>query len=354
MEILEVIKYGAVIFLPLLLSKLIWMAMRLRFIISNLKSVRKRVLKAPVGIVLVLLHFAFSVIRIFFFESENFFSAINARLDSPSYMVRNHYRAFLEQWFENNPTVKELRDLKEGGADLSGFPNQALVKEYELLEFLSEQLKIKEKKEYYCKFGEYAFINCNYCTKPLDYVLFLVPSIILSHIGFLAVVGVLSGTSAKRRWRTYGIAVSVVLVALEAFVYLGDDKIIFDGYDSIFGPDFYTIKSEKIIWIRNIVFNAFLLIALIFDLPEDLNLENTVDRIKLSVSKTALLLRSMRIQNAAVSNDENLSKFASQVAMNTSGLESLLASGQNFSTESLIQLSSAVEVADKIVKRPHN
>lgn len=246
---------------------------------------------------------------IFLFAPENFFLTVNSRIDSPSYVIRNQFRNFIAEWSEADPKIKHIISLKLAGSDLYDFPEKALLTKYENMEFLSEQLKIKDRKLFYSKFGETAFLGCKYCSSDFDYLFYLSFSVLFEYVLFLGLVGILTTEPLKSNWRPYGLLISFISIFFEIYSHLLQDHTGFEIYSIIFSEDFFTLRYEKITFIRQMLFISFLLVVLLFDNGKDFRLQTILSKIQKSLETSVALLQSSRIQEAATSVDETLLKF---------------------------------------------
>lgn len=329
--ILDLLKFGIIFFLPALIGKSFKIVREFRKVkFSILPWKPKRVFDKIVNYV-VIIYIVSKLASIFLFDSENFFARTNCRMDSPSYVIRNHYRTYLENWADANPDVANIVKFLENSSDISSLEENTLHRDILNLQYLSEQLKSKEKKYFYSKFGENAFLHCDYCTNDYDYMMYLAPSILYEYSLFLILIGALSSSSHKSNWRIYGLFTAFISLSLEAYglVFTSQpSSASFEPFDAIFGDDMFTLRFEKILIIRNILFIMFLLIAYLLDNEKDLKLETIFDQLRTSLGTSLAFLQSTRIQNAAITIDENLSKYVNESGrLNKSKLASIISDG---------------------------
>ena len=366
--ILDLLKFGIIFFLPTLIGKAFKLIGEFRKTkISILPWKPKRIFDKIVNSV-VLIYIIAKLASIFIFGSENFFSKTNCRIDSPSYVIRNHYRTYLENWAGANPDVANIVKSLENSSDISGYEEESpLHKEIFNLKYLSEQLKSKEKKNVYSKFGEDAFLHCDYCTNDYDYLMYLSPSALYEYCTFLVLIGALSSNPYKSNWRIYGLFSVFVSLALEVyglvFASQSSTNTSFEPFDAIFGDDMLTLRFEKILIVRNIIFVTCLSIAYLLDNEQDLKLETFLDQFRNTLGTSLAFLQSTRIQNAALAIDENLSKYVSEASrMNKSKLASIISdpsfrqkvaeSGHKLNIEEILdQKDKNIEDLLKIIKK---
>lgn len=277
-----------------------------------------------------LAYLVFKLISMFVYGHANFYSTIETRIDSPGYIIRNQYRNYLAVWESAVPEITTLRQMKGEGKDLSDYHNQALLKEFEDMEFLSEQLKMKDKKKLYSKFGEHAFLECKYCSKDLDYLLFLTPSVFLEYTVFLIIAGLITSQVFKSKWRNHIFIVVCLAILIEANGFYLFEQTGVDLYGLIFSEDFFTLQIEKISFIRDALFVSFILVIMIFDLRPDNQINETFEDVTRSLEASLALLQSTRLQKAAISLNEDLKKFALESLKKQKFKHASIVSDQNF------------------------
>lgn len=348
--ILDLLKFGAIFFLPTILARAFKLFHELKSKNFCFISLKNQNIYARTISSLALIYIIFKLGSISILAPENFFERINARIDSPSYIIRNHYRKFVESWAENDLNIKKMYAVVENESELSKFNDNHLYFTFMNLQKLSEQLKIKDKKIFYSKYGERAFLNCDYCMSDNDFIMFLVPATILEYSLFLILIGALSSNSSKTNWRNYGLLVALVCFAIEAyaFVFPSQSATQFELYDAVFGDDMFTLRSEKIIFVRDLIFTLFTSIVLLFDNSKDSKLKSGLDQLRNSIEISLEFLRASRIQQAAISVDETLRKFViDSMKKNSSNLIKIFAdpafrkkvaeSGHKLNAEELIE-----------------
>ena len=308
--ILELLKFAIIFFLPTILGRALgWYRNLSKLSFSwmswgKLKWSNKFISLIGIGYVVV------KLVSMFVYGHANFYITIQSRMDSPGYILRGQYRNYVAAWESSVPEVAILRQLKSEGKDLSDFHDRTLLKEFEDMEYLSEQLKLKEKKKIYSKFGEHAFLECKYCTKDLDYILFLVPELLWEYSIFLIVVGLITSQNFKSKWRNHVLSALIIALLIEANGFYLYEQSGIDLYTAIFGEDFFTLQIEKTIFIREVIFVAFTLIILIFDLSQDNQVNEVFMDVTRSLEASLALLQSTRLQKAAISLNEDLKKYA--------------------------------------------
>lgn len=308
--ILDLIKFAFIFFLPTILGKAIGMYRNFRQMKFSAFSWGSQSWSSRLANLVGVTYIVWKLFSMFLYGQANFYMTVQTRMDSPGYIIRNQYRNYVSQWANAVPEVSRLQNMKAENQDLSSFPDKSLLKEFENMEFLSEQLKIKDKKALYSKFGEYAFVNCKYCTSDLDYIMFLTPSTLLEYATFLFVVGVITSQYFKLKWRSYSSIVVILAILNDVNNYYFYDHTKVDLYDSIFGEDFFTLRSEKMEFIRNSLFVLFTMIIIIFDNAPDRRIQDLITGIGQSLEAALGLLQSTRLQKAAVSTNDDLKKYS--------------------------------------------
>ena len=333
--ILDLLKFGIIFFLPTLIGRAFKLFREFKSIKISIIPWKHKCFFDKVVHSAVLVYIISKLASIFIFDSENFFSRTGCRIDSPSYVLRNSYRSYLERWAQTNSELEKIVKMYEYSSDISGYEDTPLYKDFLNLQHLSEQLKSKEKKFLYSKFGEKAFLQCDYCNSEYDYLMFLVPSALYEYSLFFILAGVLSSIAQKSNWRIYGLFSGLIAFAIESYGLVFSSKssssfTSFEPFDAIFGDDMFTLRFEKVVFIRNIIFIIFLLIAYLLNYGKDLKLEIIIDQIRNSLATSLAFLQSTRIQNAAIAIDETLAKYVNEASrLNKSKLASII-SDPNF------------------------
>lgn len=348
--ILDLLKYGVIFFLPAILSRTVKFYNEAKPFSFSFK---KRNLNEKIIGIGVCLYIVAKLVSIFLIGTENFFIKINARIDSPSYIIRNQFRSFLNIWSESDERIKEILAMKEKKADTTAFEDDVLYNEFSKLEFLSEQLKIKERKLMYSRYGENAFVNCSYCQVDNDYMMYLIPSTLFEYSLFLLIVGILTSLTAKSRWRFYGLVCAFLSAATEvsAFVLYSSSPTGLEIYDYIFGDDYFTLRFEKIRFIRDVFLLSFLLVSLLLDYSKDSRLSNIIDRLKKTSENSLAFLQAVRVQALAISIDENLRKYTKDSKFKQPKLDSIL-SDPEFRQK--ISEAGPMFDVDELMKQKHN
>lgn len=307
--LLDLLKFGLVFFLPTIIGRTLGLFRHFKRDNFSIAYWRRQRAVSKLGGLLVVLYITYKLLSMFVLGTENFYATVRVRSDSPSYMIRNQYRNYVSQWMEKDARVATIVEMKERSADMSDYPDKTLLRRFEGLEFMAEQLKTKEKKGFYSKFGEEAFLRCEYCTTERDYAMFLVPSVLFDYAIFLIMAGMLTAAKTKSKWRAHGLLVATLVLTFEMFSVFMQDNLSFELYDLVLGKDYYTLSAEKRVFIRNASFVCFLVIACLFDYGLDLRLQKSVDDIRKALDASLALLQSARLQKAAVATDETLQKF---------------------------------------------
>lgn len=326
--ILDLLKFGLIFFLPAILGRAFKLFRELKTRKFTLISWKNQGIYQKVITGIVLIYVIFKLGSISVFGRQNFFQKVNVRLDSPSYIIRNHYRSYLQSWAEYDSIIKEMTGALENESELEKFNDHPLYSEFLNMQKLSEQLKIKEKKNLYSKFGEDAFLNCDYCKNDNDFIMYLTPSAIFEYSLFLILIGLLSSSFSKSNWRNYGLLIALVSFAIEAyaFVFPTQSSTNFEPYDAIFGDDMFTLRFQKIKFIRDAIFTVFSLIVLLFDYGKDMRLRTSLEQLRNSIETSLEFLQATRIQDAALAIDETLQKFVTDsVKKKRSKLASIIA-----------------------------
>jgi hypothetical protein len=133
----------------------------------------------------------------------NLFDVIGAPYDCPNYQLRNRFRTQIAtEGIDSFPQIHS-RVLPRGNpaTDASSVDDVTV----DLLEWwtaLFEQLKISDNRHAYLHYGHQSFVDCYWCRSPNDYALYTVPSILMTYVVGLALLGLASQLPTKRFWGT--------------------------------------------------------------------------------------------------------------------------------------------------------
>ena len=326
--ILDLLKFGLLFFLPSIISRAFKLYRSLSQKNFSILSWKKQKLSHKFSNIVVIIFIVLKLKSLFLSGSENFFSLTHSRIDSPSYIIRNNFRDYIQRWSEADPLVRKIIESPETLLEDSQYSGKPSFKRFVDLKKLSEALKIKEKKIFYVKYGEAAFLNCDYCTADYDYLMFIFPSILIEYCMFLIIAGILSLSYFKSKWRNYSIILVILLFGAETYAFMVQpfSPTTFEPYDVLFGDDLFTLRFEKLSFFRNASFLVFLIFSLIFDYGKDNSLEAALDQLRSSTETSLSFLQATRIHDAVLSIDENLKKFSNEMKKTPSELATIISS----------------------------
>ncbi|KAF9111278.1 hypothetical protein BGX27_005142 [Mortierella sp. AM989] len=131
--------------------------------------------------------------NIVFYSPPNIFRTLSLPADCPNFILH-------QSWKEH---------AKIDSTFMTKFP-----------ESMREKFKALENRLIYHIYGQDAFLNCDYCDEPGDYLLYLFPEALFSYVGMGAILGMATTqTSHLNKYRTWGSALLAIIAALEYGAY---------------------------------------------------------------------------------------------------------------------------------------
>lgn len=261
--------------------------------------------------------------------TPNYFRETSTPIDSPAFLVRNHYRTFMENLKGSNPLVASFLNSIDANANIldEGFtvPEEhktafTMLKRYEIL---SRDLKSNENKFIYNMFGEDAYRDCILCEKrnPLDYIVFLLPRIGMAYVFFLVAFGLLCLRSSKKSLAFFGILTALLAACHDGInLYLFTMKTSMHAYDQLFAPNNLATSFEKLKYIRDCIFMIGLLVGFFFEIPVRTN--ETLDALKTSFTGLQSSINQMALaqlsKNIILSDDEMRKPFIENLMQRSS------------------------------------
>lgn len=316
--ILALLRLGLILFFPRILKMVISLITNRRklgsYVRISLPSSKSKLLRCSFAAAFLI----FMILRITGYIPEaSYFKETSTPLNSPAYMIRNHYRAHMEKLKTENPLVHEYLDSLGSDESLAARPvpdgpfsetHLALSR----LETLARDLKINENKNIYTTFGEDAFSNCHHCDKrsPLDYSIFILPLVAFSYIAFLASLGIICFAKEKKKMLIPGIFIATIAASYEGLNHymfsMKSDSILL-RVPSL--HDSFMSQCEILAILRYSVFIPALALALILDLPPLPNetvelMKDASNRLKTIIEKQV----SARISRSLILTDDELRK----------------------------------------------
>jgi hypothetical protein len=142
-----------------------------------------------------------------------------------------------------------------------------------------------ESREFYSLFGD-SVIHCNWCSEKNDYIIYSLPSMLLSYSVFLTVFGLFSD-GVRISWRNYALQFAIMIFFIEigyklAYFEQFVDVIIslFDNFDRVF--DYLKFDTEStLLWRFRFISLSFITLCAAF-FPKT-NVWTTEDTLKVNV-----------------------------------------------------------------------
>lgn len=248
-----------------------------------------------------------------------YFAKTQTPVDAQAYMIRNHFRSYVERREAAEPHFAEMMRIRREQLGTSTDPEEMgrlysrhvdLEREYIQLERLSMELRAKEYRRRYVLFGPEA-PECELCGGDgWLYVGLVAPTVLREYLVMLLLVGLVSmWTTGGRKgaWRGYAVGVLALLLAYEGMEWgLSEELSTMLGQLGS-GPGNYLTRPEQLQQVRSLVLGLLgLLVVLVDFVPaEDVELVGLLLTAK-AVEETTATLQATRLTTAAILGNDAL------------------------------------------------
>jgi len=235
---------------------------------------------------------------------RNFFSETNIINDAPAYIIRNQFRTYIDQVQAQHQDVSFADDKYECVG------NPALAQKLNILDRLSQDLRLKENRSVYVRYGHEAYFNCEIChmKRPLDYTWFVAPRGLIQYCTFLLLVTILSYTIIeKTRWKYLAVVVVFFAASVETSLLFSQELLGMDLLPYILGSSSHSTYWERLQFCRISLIAIFSIALVLFDLPP-------------FISETDLLLRAARQSIATCAFKLHLGRIVGRTMDNGRGI----------------------------------
>lgn len=245
-----------------------------------------------------------------------YFAETQTPVDAQAYMIRNHFRTYVERREGAEPHFGEMMRARREHLGASTDPEEMgrvysrhveLEREYIRLERLSMELRAKEYRQRYVLFGPEA-PECGLCGGDnWLYVGLVAPAVLREYLVLLLLVGLASMYGAKGAWRGYAVGVLALLLAYEGMEWALSEELGTMLGQLSGGPGNYLTRPEQLQQVRSLVLGLLgLLVVLIDFVPaEDADLAGILLAAK-AVEETTATLQAARLATAAVLGSDAL------------------------------------------------
>jgi hypothetical protein len=126
--------------------------------------------------------------------------------DAPNYLLRNRFRLFLAttDLSSISEPPRPIRVLPRGDpADINPSDSADAAAEIPVEHWWSalfEQLKIGSHRHNYLHYGHQSFVECYWCSRPIDYAIYSAPTVILPYLISFLLLGLAGRLPQKRFW----------------------------------------------------------------------------------------------------------------------------------------------------------
>lgn len=223
----------------------------------------------------------------------NFLTLVQSSPRDPSFVFRNKYNSYIS-------TSVSITD---------GFWEKK-----EIYDYYYERLRTNENRQLYWWVGHDAFMGCHWCKQPVDYSLFVLPTIFGSYILFAIVMGIATIATKKHFWRTYGVICIVIAGFLDVSVF-GFQDVMAAFFGSSHSIPVYDVAD----YYRRLVFTVMAVLIFFFEQKEVWTEIELLDGIANVAVNMLLQSKINRVTQAVVMGNPNtratyLSHYAKQFA----------------------------------------
>lgn len=300
------LKFTLVIFFPKILNTSLDLLKRRHRIRESIKI--SRYSKADLLPLSAVVIFWLSLVGKFygFPPHPNYFAETKTPFDAASYLVRNHYRYYMDYLQNNDPLVQEYLSFvgTDNFEEISEIPEKyaKVASDLKRLDFLSQEMRVKENIRLYFLAGEKSFLECSLCDKkqPYEFIIYASPYILIQYAFFFLAVGILCRKAGRQNILTPAIIFIFCVASHDVF------SFYFSGYfspvwayEQLFAasPNYLT-KYEQLEIIRSCLMLLFLSIVLVFEFPPQRDetlvlLEKTISEAK-QISDKLLVERASK------------------------------------------------------------
>lgn len=316
----SVVKFLLIVFLPLVLRQLTRTVTALRNWREHIVFYRTVTKFEKICLILSLMYSAV-LLKSILIPQQYYFSITKTPVNSPSYLIRNRFRSFVEEKAQKDvkfhDMIKARKKIIGDSTDAEMIykvytEERSLETEYIKIEKLSMELRNKETRHRYCLYGPDS-LDCAVCSpQGWSHFALIAPKILLEYILSLLFIVLVCMFPRKQRWKNYSICAAIITIALESLEWIAsDDSSIF--LSSLIPNNNYLTKPEQLSIVRKFLLLSLNIIMVVIDLPI---VQNTVqDSLKQIIEQTeqvAAKLQYSRIARIAIALDDNLFEFDSK------------------------------------------
>lgn len=301
----SVVKFFLVLFLPYIISKALSFLFKRRE-----KSIYNRTTYDKVVSLLSLVFVGMLVYSCFVKQPRNIFEEFNISLEAAGFELRNAFRSYCEDRSRIDQEFAKIYTRKsesENSKEPLEKKRTSMENEYEELLYLTNEMKSVGQRRIYYKFGHAAFLGCRYCVEESDYLLFVVPSMMLNYVLYLIILGLNSYRTPKKNWTSIGVLAMVILFGCECLMHFESDIVQPDFYDLFFTAS-KALRYQKIVFTRNFVLAVYVLILLLIDNGSEDVARNLASKLIKDKIEMLNILHASNIQKTAIMQDTNLRK----------------------------------------------
>lgn len=249
---------------------------------------------------------------------QHYFAMTRTDINSPAYMIRNKFREYVKTRGENDPIFREMIKLRNShvkestDSDVLGKIYTSythLEKEHAALEKMSIELRNNESRRLVVLFGP-DVLNCELCNDLYSRIGLIAPTILKDYLLSLVVIGLVTTSPIKYRWRGYIVLILGIFLAYESYECFQSDSTKIE-LSLLLRDENYLTKPEQLALTRHIMLAIVLSLVFILDLPMSespmlVKMKKICEAIEISSTK----IQASRLSRMAAMQDDNLRKHS--------------------------------------------
>lgn len=276
----------------------------------------------------------------FYAPSQNIFEKLDLPSGAPNFLIRNQLRAYLEE----NPHLNEPQSgivIPRMGKINTNTDNiyqnddeDGVFSVADQMMAIYELIKSSGNRFSYLTFGEDAFIYCRWCRSDYEYMLYMLPSVLMQYLTFMAVVllvtELIPGKRSIRPW-IFTIIGSTLMSEIGAYL-LPQEYMV-----ELFAEKFPATHS----WLQFFRYAEFVLFTVLLWVYENKSItdKHLFQSIMSEQERTYGRLKLLQLQQMAILSDSDLLKqhalfhqhsYGSAESMDTSDTSAAAASSLRF------------------------
>lgn len=218
----------------------------------------KQDMKQTIAQFIIVLGILYNIVLAIFFQPPNIVLALGLDAYAPTFLLRNTAREEAPQYWTYFTGVAPASIWQYSSLTNSGDTHN--IEDHPEWVSIYSKMKTRASRQIYHTFGHDALLNCSFCQDRNDYIMYMLPDVILQYCLTAGLIGIISLIQRKRSWRTYGsIILAIPLIAeLVSFYTSQGDTVDFLGFE----VQYYCWASHIG---RHVLFAGVLVLTLLID-----------------------------------------------------------------------------------------